>query len=82
VLTAVDTATGAERWSMPDANYETSGSGVAVVIDHDGLEGLDATTGEHLWTAPIPDGYTTAPDTINATTGSGLLVLTDQCDFE
>ncbi|MGW6205484.1 protein kinase domain-containing protein [Streptomyces sp. NPDC055089] len=65
-VTALDAATGRERWNLPDergAEAGTAGRAVAAVEDgtvyafvRDGLVGLRLTDGKRVWRRPLPDG--------------------------
>ncbi|MFG2590127.1 protein kinase [Streptomyces sp. NPDC048438] len=65
-VTALDAATGAERWNVPDergAGAGTDGRSIAAVEDgtvyafvRDELVGLRLTDGKRVWRCPLPDG--------------------------
>ena len=84
-LTARNTSTGAQAWTYPGTGLSTApivaGSNLYVASSSGTLHVVDATTGQQLWTAPLPAGVA-PPDEHNVSkpltglnAGEGLLVV-------
>ena len=62
-LVAIDLATGRVRWTreLLTTWAPAASDGLVVVAGDDAIAGLDAITGERVWTVPVPGGFSAPP---------------------